>query len=87
MRAQSNDVKAQGNTSTSPLQPDVLLRADFVIEDLSEEKGLETFSKLVNIEHINEVLFNLKAVVEAAKADGKNPADILADRYISHATS
>jgi hypothetical protein len=62
--------------------PDVLIRADFVTEDLSEAKGLETFSKLVNIEHIKKILFNLKAVIEASKADGKNPAEILANRCI-----
>jgi hypothetical protein len=71
---------AQGTTSAGLSQLDLLIQADFITEQLSEEKGLENFSKLVNIEHIKEILFNLKAVIEAAKADGKSPADIVANR-------
>ncbi len=86
---QNEDIGMTAQETTSaklmPADSDLLIRADFVKEELSAEKGLEAFSKLVNIEHIQEVLFKLKAVIEAAKADGKNPAEILADRCLSRA--
>jgi hypothetical protein len=88
-KTQEKDVVQVGTsyqeTISAKLTPpacDLLIKADFINEVLSEEKGLESFSKLVNIGHIQEILFNLKAVIEAAKADGKNPAEILADRCI-----
>ena len=62
--------------------PDILIQADFTNEELSVKKARDTFSNMVNIEHVEQVMFELESVIEAAKADGKDPADILADRYV-----
>jgi hypothetical protein len=48
--------------------PDVLMRGDFVSEELSTERGRDAFSKLVNVEHIKTVLFELEAGARAAPA-------------------
>lgn len=62
--------------------PDILTKEDFLNEEKSPQKGRDVFSDLVYVDHIKKVLFELESVVGAAKADGKDPADILADRYV-----
>ncbi len=62
--------------------PDVLILADFISEELSAKKARDVFANMINIDHVKKVMFELESVIEAAKADGKDPADILADRYL-----
>jgi hypothetical protein len=75
-----------GGPSSALLNPDVLIKSDFATEELSAEKGKDAFSKLINVDHIKKILFELEAVIIAAKEDGRDPADILADRLCTHAS-
>jgi hypothetical protein len=73
------------NTYSVPVvlpHPDVLILADFISEELSAKKARDVFANMINIDHVKKVMFELESVIEAAKADGKDPADILADRYL-----
>ena len=60
--------------------PDILIKADFTNEELSVKKGRDAFSQMIHLDHIEAVLFELESLIEAAKADGKDPAEILANR-------
>ncbi len=53
----------RGDTDAAAVapHPDVLVRGDFVLEELSAEKGHDAFAKLVNVEHIERVLFEIEA--------------------------
>ena len=78
-------IKAPSQSDASPVSlphPDILTRADFTNEELSVKKAREAFSNMINIDHVEQVMFELESVIEAAKADGKDPADILADRCL-----
>ncbi len=52
--------------ATATPHPDVLIRGDFVSEELSTERGRDAFSKLVNVEHIKTVLFELEVCTRRA---------------------
>ncbi len=59
---------AATGASATVAHPDVLVRGDFVSEELSMERGRDAFSKLVNVEHIKTVLFELEASALRAHA-------------------
>ena len=61
--------------------PNVLLKVDFEEQDDGKRQE-DLFSKLYNIEHIQQQLEELEALVAAAKQDGKDPAVIIADNHL-----
>jgi len=62
--------------------PDVLVRSDFIPEEVKVEQAREAFSCLYNVEHIMQVMDRLEALIFAATADGREPAEILADAHM-----
>ena len=55
---------------------------DFIKEEVDPDKARDAFSKLYNMEHIQEVLDDLEAIIIEATQEGRDPADILADQHM-----
>ena len=62
--------------------PDVLLRSDFIQNEVHVASSRDAFANLYNMDHIKEVLDELEAIILQAKADGREPADVLADNHM-----
>ncbi len=62
--------------------PDLLLRSDFIQNEADAASARDAFSNLYNMDHIVEVLDELEAIILQAKADGREPADVLADNHM-----
>jgi len=58
------------------------LGKDFIKDEVDPEKARDAFSKLYNMEHIQEVLDDLEAIIIEATEEGRDPADILADQHM-----
>ena len=58
------------------------LGKDFIKDEVDPEKARDAFSKLYNMEHIQEVLDDLEAIIIEATQEGRDPADILADQHM-----
>ena len=83
-QAQRDVDKARRQGDTVPLHPDpdVLVRSDFIPEEVDADKARDIFDGLYNTEHIMQELDSLEALIMAAKDDGREPADILADAHM-----
>ena len=62
--------------------PDVLVRADFIPEEVDAGRARDAFADLYNTGHIMRELDALEALITAAKEDGREAADILADAHM-----
>jgi hypothetical protein len=71
----------QGTVPPPLLHPDVLLASDFVRARASAH-GSHPLANLYNVEHITATLNELQALIIAAKDDGRQPADVLADSHM-----
>jgi len=76
---------ARRQGTTPPLlrqDPDVLVRADFVAEEVDAATARDAFASLYNTDHIMRELDSLEALIMAAQNDGREAADILADAHM-----
>lgn len=80
----SNSAQEQKNLSKPKAlpHPDVLLKIDFQAAAETDFDANDAFSKLYNVDHIKDVLFELESLIASAKKDGKDPADIVADMHM-----
>ena len=62
--------------------PDVLLRSDFIQNETDAASARDAFANLYNMDHIKDVLDELEAIILQSKADGREPADVLADSHM-----
>ena len=62
--------------------PDLLLRSDFIPNEVDTASARDAFAKLYNMDHIKDELDELEAIILQAKADGIEPADVLADNHM-----
>ena len=62
--------------------PDVLTEADFEGDASGADRTGDLFNSMYNVEHIRQKLRELEAVIVSAKADGKDPAVVLADCHL-----
>jgi SpoVK/Ycf46/Vps4 family AAA+-type ATPase len=62
--------------------PDLLIRSDFIQNEVDAASARDAFANLYNMDHIIDVLDELEAVIQQAKADGREPADVLADNHM-----
>lgn len=62
--------------------PDLLLRLDFLQNEVDVDKARDLFAKLYNMDHIKVVLDEFENIILAAKEDGKDPADVLANSHM-----
>jgi len=72
----------QGRGPEPMPNPDLLLRSDFIQNEMDVASSSDAFANLYNMDHINEVLDELEAIILQAKADGREPADVLADNHM-----
>ena len=83
-QAQRDVDEARRQGVALPILPDsdVLVRSDFIPEEMDTDKVRDGFAGLYNTEHIMKELDALEALIMAAKDDGREPADILADAHM-----
>jgi len=77
-----DNARRQGAQAPTLPDPDLLVRSDFIPEEVNVEQAREAFASLYNVEHIMQVMDRLEALILAATADGREPAEILADAHM-----
>ncbi len=60
----------------------MLLRSDFIQNEVHVASSRDAFANLYNMDHMKEVLDELEAIILQAKADEREPADVLADNHM-----
>ena len=63
-------------------QPNLLLEEDFVGQETSADKARDAFGDLENIEHILSLISELENTMETAKAEGRDPAQLVEDAHM-----
>jgi replication-associated recombination protein RarA len=77
------DVAIKEGRVPEPLpNPDLLLLSDFIQNEEDAASARNVFANLYNMDHIVEVLDELESIIVQAKADGREPADVLANNHM-----
>ena len=73
---------AMNDAATSAIDLKLLIPDDFANEQSTLQGANEAFSGLLHIEHIEDVLRRLEAMVSTAKAEGRKPHDEVGNMHL-----
>jgi SpoVK/Ycf46/Vps4 family AAA+-type ATPase/DNA-binding transcriptional MerR regulator len=74
--------KTAAAASNAAIDPTLVLVDDCISEETSADKAFDVFAGLENMEHVIEFLRKRKALLEMAKTEGKDPAELLSKSHM-----